>query len=150
MKSSLVRTAEDPNCAISWSFCHTQMRLERAKKNIDRANEAVLGVVSPTKKPDQRIKWGEFVPLKNVELLRLGYRIRGARKVLGYGQKGFAVKCGLGWSYLGEVERGERNITFGILCAICLGLECDIATITKGIPHLAAAVFSEGSICVSS
>jgi transcriptional regulator with XRE-family HTH domain len=80
------------------------------------------------------------VPLKNVELLRLGYRIRGARKVLGYGQKGFAVKCGLGWSYLGEVERGERNITFGILCAICLGLECDIATITKDIPHLAAAV----------
>jgi transcriptional regulator with XRE-family HTH domain len=90
------------------------------------------------------------VPLKNVELLRLGYRIRGARKVLGYDRKGFAVKCGLGWSYLGEVERGERNITFGILCAICLGRECDIATITKGIPHLAAAVYSEGSICFSS
>ena len=90
------------------------------------------------------------MPLKNVELLRLGYRIREARKVLGYGQKGFAVKCGLGWGYLGEVERGERNITFGILCAISLGLECDIATITKGIPHLAAPVFSKGSVCISS
>ena len=31
----------------------------------------------------------------NIELLKLGYRIRKARKALGYSQKVFAVKCGL-------------------------------------------------------
>ena len=81
-----------------------------------------------------------IVPLRNIELLKLGYRIRGARKVLGYNQKGFASKCGLDRSYLGGVERGERNITFDVLCAICVGLECDIAAITKCIPQLHAGI----------
>ena len=90
-----------------------------------------------------------IVPLKNIELLKLGYRIRGARKVLGYSQKVFAAKCGLDRSYLGGVERGERNVTFGVLCAICVGLECDIAAITKRIPH-PTPVLSEGSITVRS
>ena len=90
-----------------------------------------------------------IVPLKNIELLKLGYRIRGARKVLGCSQKVFAAKCGLDRSYLGGVERGERNVTFGILCAICVGLECDIAAITKCIPH-PTPVLSEESITVRS
>jgi transcriptional regulator with XRE-family HTH domain len=74
--------------------------------------------------------------LKNVELVKLGGRIRHVRKRLGFSQIGFAIKCGLDRSYLGGVERGERNVTFGVLCSICDGLTCDIATITKGIPHL--------------
>jgi transcriptional regulator with XRE-family HTH domain len=76
--------------------------------------------------------------LKKVELSRLGHRIRRARKLLGFSQKGFATKCGLDRSYLGGVERGSRNVTFGVLCTICDGLACDIATVTKGIPHLPA------------
>jgi transcriptional regulator with XRE-family HTH domain len=89
------------------------------------------------------------VPLKNIELLKLGYRIRGARKVLGYSQKVFAAKCSLDRSYLGGVERGERNVTFGVLCAICVGLECDIAAITKSIPQLPTPVLSKGFVRVS-
>ena len=83
-----------------------------------------------------------IVLLKNIELLKLGHRIRGARKVLGYSQKVFAAKCSLDRSYLGGVERGERNVTFGVLCAICAGLKCDIAAITKSIPQLPTPVFS--------
>jgi transcriptional regulator with XRE-family HTH domain len=45
------------------------------------------------------------------------------------------MKCGLDRSYLGDVERGSRNVTFGVLCTICDGLTCDIAAVTKGIPH---------------
>ena len=78
------------------------------------------------------------MPLKNVELVKLGGRIRYARKLLGFSQTGFATKCGLDRSYLGGVERGDRNVTFGVLCTICDGLTCDIATITRGIPHLLA------------
>jgi len=72
--------------------------------------------------------------LKKVELLKLGRRIQSARTLLGISQQGFALKCGLDRSYLGGVERGERNLTFSILCAICEGLNCDIAAVTKGIP----------------
>jgi len=75
------------------------------------------------------------VPLKKVELLRLGRRIRRERQLLGFSQKGFATKCGLDRSYLGGVERGDRNVTLSVLCAICDGLNCDIAAVTRGIPH---------------
>jgi len=72
----------------------------------------------------------------NVELLKLGLRIRASRKVLGWTQKRFSRNCGLDRSYFGGVERGKRNVTFSVLCQICDGLSCDIATVTKGIPHL--------------
>ena len=71
----------------------------------------------------------------NVELLKLGLRIRAFRKVLGRNQKDFSKQCGLDRSYFGGVERGERNLSFFILCQICAGLNCDIAAVTKGIPH---------------
>jgi transcriptional regulator with XRE-family HTH domain len=76
--------------------------------------------------------------LKNVELVKLGGRIRCARELLGFSQNDFARSCGLDMTYLGGVERGDRNVTFGVLCTICEGLTCDIATMTKGIPHLLA------------
>jgi transcriptional regulator with XRE-family HTH domain len=58
----------------------------------------------------------------------------------GFSQKGFAMKCGLDRSYLGGVERGDRNLTFSILCGICDGLNCDIAAVTRGIPNLRTLV----------
>ena len=77
--------------------------------------------------------------LKKFELSRLGRRIRRARELLGLSQEGFAIKCGLDRSYLGGVERGNRNLTFGVLCTICEGLTCDIAAVTEGIPHLSSS-----------
>ena len=75
----------------------------------------------------------------NVELLKLGLRIKASRSLLGQNQKDFSKQCGLDRSYVGGVERGERNLTFSSLCQICVGLQCDIAAVTKGIPHLADA-----------
>jgi transcriptional regulator with XRE-family HTH domain len=60
----------------------------------------------------------------NVELLKLGLRIKASRKVLGRNQKDFSKQCGLDRSYFGGVERGERNLTFFGLCQICTGLNC--------------------------
>ncbi len=77
--------------------------------------------------------------ITNVELLKLGLRIKASRKVLGRNQKEFSKHCGLDRSYFGGVERGERNLTFSSLCQICAGLNCDIAAVTKGIPHSRAA-----------
>jgi DNA-binding Xre family transcriptional regulator len=74
--------------------------------------------------------------ITNVELLRLGRRIRTSRKLLGRKQKDFCERCGLDRSYFDGVERGKRNLTFSNLCQICDGLNCDIAALTEGIPHL--------------
>jgi DNA-binding Xre family transcriptional regulator len=71
-----------------------------------------------------------------VELLKLGRRIKASRKTLGRKQKDFCERCGLERSHFDEIERGERNVTFSNLCQICDGLNCDIASITEGIPHL--------------
>jgi transcriptional regulator with XRE-family HTH domain len=72
-----------------------------------------------------------------VELLRLGSRIRIARIALGYNQRGFAAACGLTRTYVGGVERGERNVSFSGLCTLCTALGCDIAALTQGIPGAA-------------
>ena len=71
----------------------------------------------------------------NVELLRLGHRIQTERKARGFSQNGFAKDCGLNRSYFGGIERGERNLTFAVLCKICNGLRCDVAKVTRGIPR---------------
>jgi hypothetical protein len=126
------------------------MRRKNAKMGMEGANETVREVVGEQKNHVDAWQGVRIVPLKNIELLKLGYRIRGARKVLGYSQKVFAAKCDLDRSYLGGVERGERNVTFGVLCAICVGLECDIAAITKSIPQLPTPVLREGFVRVSS
>src|SRR5258707_6474237 len=91
------------------------MRRKEAKKSMKPADESVRRVVRLTKKRDK------FVQLKNVELVKLGHRIRRARKLLGFSQRDFSTKCGLDRSYLGGVERGNRNVTFGVLCTICDG-----------------------------
>lgn len=70
-----------------------------------------------------------------VELLRLGRRIQVERKRLGFSQNAFSADCGLNRSYFGGIERGERNLTFAVLCKICNGLHCDIANVTRGIPR---------------
>lgn len=42
---------------------------------------------------------------------RLGVIIRAKRKELGYSQESFASLCGVHRTYMGAVERGERNIS---------------------------------------
>ena len=101
------------------------------------ADESVReGYEAPRPSQTNCIQGVESVPLKKIELSRFGSRIRRERELLGLSQEGFAIRCGLNRSYLGGVERGDRNLTFGVLCAICEGLTCDIAAVTKGIPRL--------------
>lgn len=72
---------------------------------------------------------------KNV-LEELGNRIREKRKALGWTQEELADKADIDRSYIGGVERGERNLTFTVLCEICSALRCDVAALTKGLPEL--------------
>ena len=65
----------------------------------------------------------------------LGERIRERRKSLGLTQEELADTAKLDRSYIGGVERGERNLTFGVLCQICVALDCDVASLTGNLPQ---------------
>lgn len=73
--------------------------------------------------------------MPNTELNALGDRIRQRRKTRGWTQEEFADKAGIDRSYAGGIERGERNITFTVLCQLCMALDCDVAALTKGLPQ---------------
>jgi transcriptional regulator with XRE-family HTH domain len=66
----------------------------------------------------------------------LGKRIREKRKALGWTQEELAAEADIDRSYIGGVERGERNVTFAMLCQICAALRCHVAALTRGIPNL--------------
>lgn len=64
----------------------------------------------------------------------LGARIRHARKGLGLSQEQLALESDLDRSYMGGVERGERNLSFQKLCAIARVLKKDLSSLTHGLP----------------
>lgn len=67
-------------------------------------------------------------------LEELGKRIRQLRAKKGFSQENFAAHAGLDRSYMGAIERGQRNITFFVLCQISAALDCDVSKLTKGLP----------------
>ena len=71
---------------------------------------------------------------KHPDLVLLGKNIRKLRMAKGFTQESLAFEAGLDRSYLGGVERGERNLSFLTLSTIAKCLSCDIAKLTKGIP----------------
>ena len=74
--------------------------------------------------------------VKSNVLKELGSRIREKRKALGWTQEELAATAEIDRSYIGGVERGERNLTFTMLCQISKALGCHVSILTKGIPDL--------------
>ncbi|MGB3792202.1 MAG: helix-turn-helix transcriptional regulator [Sphingopyxis granuli] len=64
----------------------------------------------------------------------LGKRIRRRRKEVGLSQEELALMADIDRSYVGGIERADRNVSFSILCKLCLALRCDVATLTKDLP----------------
>ena len=75
--------------------------------------------------------------MESTVLVQLGSRIREKRKALGWTQEELADRAQIDRSYIGGVERGERNVTFSVLCQICRALGCDVGEIADGIPEVA-------------
>lgn len=67
-------------------------------------------------------------------LHELGNRIRTQRKSIGLTQEALALVANVDRSYYGAVERGERNVTFTVLCRLCIALQCDVAAISADLP----------------
>jgi transcriptional regulator with XRE-family HTH domain len=59
---------------------------------------------------------------KDKELVALGKRLGKARKSEGLTQEALAEASGLHWTYVGQVERGERNPTYKNILKLARGL----------------------------
>lgn len=60
-------------------------------------------------------------------LQKFGDRVRGLRKRAGFSQENFALEIGLDRSFMGGVERGERNLTLLNIQKIAEGLQIEEA-----------------------
>jgi XRE family transcriptional regulator, regulator of sulfur utilization len=63
---------------------------------------------------------------------RIGDNIRELRKAKGFTQDVFAEKAGLNRAHMGEIERGESNITIQTLKIIADTLRVKIVDLVKG------------------
>lgn len=67
------------------------------------------------------------------DLVALGFRIRALRTERGWSQEGFADRCGLDRTYIGGIERGERNLAVLNLLRITRTLGVTVGELFGGI-----------------
>ena len=66
-------------------------------------------------------------------LARFGLRVRQLRKELHYSQETFAARCGLDRTYLGGIERGERNLSLRNIEVIAKALGVSVSELMKNV-----------------
>jgi transcriptional regulator with XRE-family HTH domain len=79
---------------------------------------------------------------KNPILVKLGKQIRELRKSKGFSQEDFADEAGLDRTYVGGIERGERNIATLNLVRIALALGVDVGVLFPSLHTLKTLVKS--------
>ena len=69
----------------------------------------------------------------NTELLAMGQAIRRFRRRLKISQEELARRCDLHRTYLSDLERGNRNLSFLSLLAVARGLGSTISELTRNV-----------------
>jgi transcriptional regulator with XRE-family HTH domain len=62
-----------------------------------------------------------------------GQRVRDLREARGWSQEQAEQHCGLHWTYIGQVERGERNLTLLSMQKFARGFKIGLAELFKGL-----------------
>jgi transcriptional regulator with XRE-family HTH domain len=62
-----------------------------------------------------------------------GERVRERREALGLSQESLAAQSGIHWTFLGQVERGRRNISLHNLLKVAKGLGVDAGALVQGL-----------------
>jgi transcriptional regulator with XRE-family HTH domain len=62
-----------------------------------------------------------------------GERVRTQREALGLSQEALAARSGVHWTFLGQVERGRRNLSLHNLVKIAKGLGVDPGELVQGL-----------------
>jgi len=65
--------------------------------------------------------------------IRFGKAVRGRRQKLGVSQEEFADMCGLDRTYVGGIERGERNLSLINIEKIAISLKISLAELFRGV-----------------
>ncbi|HVF76322.1 MAG TPA: helix-turn-helix transcriptional regulator [Acidimicrobiales bacterium] len=78
---------------------------------------------------------GESPQAGRPELVAFGGRIRARRAVLGLSQEALADRCELHWTYVGQIERGRRNVSLLNILRLAKALEVDASELLVGLPR---------------
>lgn len=66
-------------------------------------------------------------------LAEFGARVRARRQELQLSQEGLADRSGLHWTFVGQVERGRRNLSLHNLLKLAEALDIDPADLVTGL-----------------
>ncbi|WP_028896978.1 helix-turn-helix domain-containing protein [Prevotella sp. HUN102] len=66
-------------------------------------------------------------------LISFGERVRDLRKAAGFSQEKFAALVGVHRTYIGMIERGEKNITITNIDKIATALKINISELFKDL-----------------
>jgi DNA-binding XRE family transcriptional regulator len=81
-----------------------------------------MHVMARPKRPARQAKDRRRESGKDAELLAFGRRVRQFRKAAGLTQEALGHSAGLHWTYVGQIERGERNLTYRNVLKLARGL----------------------------
>lgn len=94
--------------------------------------------------------WGWGVPddgqtkaALSITTRAFGERVRDRRLELGLSQEAAAQRCGIHWTQLGKVERGQRSLRLETIIKIASGLNIDAGQLISGLPVAEADESSE-------
>lgn len=94
-----------------------------------RVGKLWLGIM-----PDDRSR----TPLNETTRV-FGERVRDRRQALKLSQEAAAVRCGIHWTQLGKVERGQRSLRLETIVKIADGLDVDAGKLVSKLPLPEAA-----------
>jgi len=63
----------------------------------------------------------------------LGARIRARREALGLSQEALAHSSNVHWTFIGQIERGRRNVSLHNLLKVAAGLQVDPGELVSGL-----------------
>ncbi|NHA00619.1 helix-turn-helix transcriptional regulator [Nocardioides sp. W3-2-3] len=66
--------------------------------------------------------------------VEFGKRVRQHREAQGLSQEMLADRCGVHWTFLGQVERGQRSIRLDNILKVAAGLGVEPGELVNGLP----------------
>jgi transcriptional regulator with XRE-family HTH domain len=63
----------------------------------------------------------------------LGSRVRALRNERGWSQEELGDRAGVHWTFIGQLERGQRNVSLSNLLKVAAGLDVDPAVLVTGL-----------------
>jgi transcriptional regulator with XRE-family HTH domain len=64
---------------------------------------------------------------------KLGARVRAQRDALGWSQETLAQQSSVHWTFIGQLERGQRNVSLHNLLKVAAGLGVDPGELVAGL-----------------